>query len=211
MSRYFGRVRWIGYLLYDSIPNYRSLMYLLGCVINILLLFYYQVGYSFRSPFFREIFVLGMVTLGLSSYVTIIYGIRNIPVIVTETKRRALLGSPLGKWTASSVTAYAKSLIMGVIRDESFYYATFALFTVIGLWYDHLVFIYQLSFVVRIELLQGVVSAVWLRRSQLILTLLLIVMIFYYFAMVGYMWFPEQFPHQRCSKLYECVVVTFDL
>lgn len=211
LSRYFGKLKWIGFLLYNCIRFYKWLMYIVACVINILMLFYYQVDYGFSSPLFREIFLLGIISLGLSGYVMIVYGMRNIPVIATESRRKALEQHPLGIWVPSNRFLFVKLFIKGVVDDETFYYFSYALFTLVALLYDHLFFIYQLTFIVRIELLRGVVSAVWLRWSQLVLTLLLIVLIFYYFAMVSFLWFPEQIPHQRCSKLYECVIVVFDL
>jgi hypothetical protein len=211
LSRYFGKLRWIGYLLYNWIRFYKWLMYALACVINILLLFFYQIGYFFGDQLYREIFLLGLIILGLSIYVMIIYGLRNVPVIWREARRKALAENPLGKWNLSNAITFLQTFPIEVAMDETFYYFTFALFTLIGLLYDHLFFIYQLTFIIRIELLKGVVSAVWLRRSQLVLTLILIILIFYYFSMVGFLWFPEQIPHQRCSKLYECVIITFDL
>jgi hypothetical protein len=211
LSRYFGKLKIAGYLLYTCIRYYKWLMYLLACVVNVLLLFYYQVGYSFGAPFYREIFLIALVSLGLVGYVMLVYGFRNIPVIIQETKRKALSEHPLGLWKSSNRLSFVKMLVKGVLDDEVCYFFSYFVFTLVALLYSHLFLIYQLSFIVRIELLRGVVSAVWLRWSQLALTLLLIVLIFYYFAMVSFLWFPEQIPHQRCSKLYECVIMVFDL
>lgn len=208
---FFVKLKWFGYFMYDAIPFYVWFMYTLGCLINILILFYYQRGYSFSDNMYPQIFFLGLITLCVACYIVIIYGIRNIPVIIKESKRRALLESPIKQWTAKIIFSCVRQIFMDCFMNETFYYLTFAIFTLLGLMFDHLFFIYQLSFLLRIDLLKGVVSAVWLRKTQLMLTFLLLVLIFYYFAIIAFQWFPEQIPHRRCDRLYECLIVTFDL
>lgn len=211
LTTYFSKLKWVGYLLYNAVPFYIVLMYLLAVIINILIVFYYQIGYSFSEPMYNVILLLGLVTVCLSGYVFFIFFLRNIPVIVKESKQKALNENPFKKWTWKNSISWVKQTIIGTIKDESFYYATFVLFSILGVLFNHLFFIYQLSFVLRIDLLRGAVSAVWIRGTQLILTLLLLIVIFYYFAIVAFQWFPRHVPHQRCNKLYECLITTFDL
>lgn len=208
---FFVRLRWIGYLLYYAVPFYVWLMYAIGCIINILILFYYQSSSTFSTYMYKETFVLGLISFCLAGYIVIIYGTRNIPVIVQESKRRALSENPFKRWTLRNTFSCIRQICMGCVKDDTFYFLTFGIFSLLGLLINHLFFIYHLTFLLRIDLLKGVVSAVWLRKTQLFLTFLLLVLIFYYFAIIAFQSFPEQIPHQRCTKLFECLITTFDL
>ena len=74
----------------------------------------------------------------------------------------------------------------------------------------------------RIKLLKNVVKAVWIPRVELILTLIVFVLIQYYFTVAGYIFYSEHYNADAvdsdgedftillCQSLWRCFVVTLD-
>ena len=98
-----------------------------------------------------------------------------------------------------------------LFSDDFGYYLAYLVSSILALQVTPLFSILHLSFVVRIDLLKNVISAVWLRKSQLFLTFAFLVMVFYYFALIGYKYIADHYPYQRCTRLFDCLVSTFDL
>ena len=208
---FFSRLKWIGYLLYDCVQYFIWIMYLIGAIINILLLFFYKENYPRGDPYNRIITVMGSIDLYLSIYVVFIFTIRNMPVIFGDSKdqiREELFNQP---WRFKHSLKLAYRIISRLGTNELVYFSFYILSNIVGLVHDQLAFIFQLTFVVKIDLLLFVASAVWIRKTQLFLTFLLLLLIFYYYSLVGFEFFPEMYPHLRCTKLYECLMITFDL
>jgi hypothetical protein len=97
-----------------------------------------------------------------------------------------------------------------VLRDDLIWYITYGAFGLLGIVVNPLFFMFQLSFILRIPLLKGVVSAIWTRKAVLMLTFLLLILIFYFFSLFGFLFFYEDYPNKRCTYLYECIIATFD-
>lgn len=109
------------------------------------------------------------------------------------------------------IITVVKCFLKCLLDFEYMYQTLYLLFSIFGLVSSYVFFIFHLSDFMRIDVLKGVVSAIYIRRTSLMLTFLLFLLFQYYFTLIGYLAFYQQYPNQRCYKLWECLFQTFDL
>ena len=91
------------------------------------------------------------------------------------------------------------------------FHTLYVIFAIAGAVYSYLFFIFHLMDLLRIDVLKNIVSAIWIRRVPLVLTFMLFLLLEYYFTLIGFLLFHDQYPNKRCFKLSECFFETFDL
>lgn len=158
----------------------------------------------------RLIKAVGITNIVLSSLVVFLFFLRRAP----------LLYEPIWKgfseipWGFSKVIKMIVNLIMTLISwltDFDFaYYAAYIIFALMGLIVHPFFFVFHLSDVLRIELLKNVVKAVWRPRIPLLLTLLVFLLIEYYFTLIGYSVYNDNYVTGSCDALWKCFFTTFD-
>ena len=180
-------------------------MYLMSVAINVLLMFYYK---NSTRPVDLALNTLIVVDLFTSIYVCSMVALRNVPVLIAYLNVSVQPKKTNLKSWISYIFNFSKTLLF---EDEFGFYLLYLVANILSLRFNPLFCIVHLSFIVRIDLLSNVVSAVWLRRWQLLLSFLLLIMIFYYFALLGFSYISTHYPLRRCEKLIDCIISTFDL
>ena len=71
--------------------------------------------------------------------------------------------------------------------------------------------LWHLVELLRIELLTNVVTAIWNKASPMLLSLMLFLLIEYYYTIIGFSYWNYMYPNQRCMTLWECFLENFDL
>lgn len=95
-------------------------------------------------------------------------------------------------------------------RDFDFvYYILYILFAIGGLAIHPFLFAFQLTDFLRIGLLKNVVKAVWIPKKQLFLTFVVFILQEYYFGLLSYLYWHEQY-EGKCKAYWMCWLVTFD-
>lgn len=101
--------------------------------------------------------------------------------------------------------------VYAILNDFDFvYYAFYMIFCVLGLMVHPFYFGCLTVDFLRIKFLKNVVKAVWIPRDSLGLTFLVFLMAEYYFTIIGYIYFYDNFPNEECHTLWICFVKVFD-
>lgn len=214
------------YKLIGFVSNYQSLWeygaFYTNIFLNIIIISSYSNKYPNRlnDP---HIFFINR----FSKTQSVIYGVGvtnivfSMLVVVLFLFRRApLLYEPIWEgfskipWSIQKVV----KLILNVITtlycwftDFDFsYYITYILFSFLGLFVHPFFFVFQLTDVLRIELLKNVVRAVWRPRIPLLLTGLVFILLEYYFSLLGYSVYNDHYVQGKCDQLWKCFLTTFD-
>ena len=184
---------------------------MLGIVINLLICFCYQTPFvPHANEYYTAIFILGIVDVGLTCMLIFTNGISQGPLHYLCSLRSVRARIITGQLSFTDHIAVLALAARRVIKDDLIWFITYGIFGLLGLVVNPLFFMFQLSFILRIPLLKGVVSAIWTRKAVLMLTFLLLILIFYFFSLFGFLFFYEDYPNKRCTYLYECVIATFD-
>ena len=109
------------------------------------------------------------------------------------------------------IVTLLRAFLTSLSNFEFLYQTLYLLFAILGIFSSYIFFLFHLTDFMRIDLLKSIVSAIWIRKIPLLLTFLLFLLFEYYFTLIGYTLFYEQYPNQRCNNLYECFFETFDL
>lgn len=95
----------------------------------------------------------------------------------------------------SFFTFFIPSLFRTLICFESFYFMASITCAVLGVISHEFFFAFLLiEVLIRIDLLKNVFFAIYVPRLQIIVTLILIIMMEYYFAMIGVKVFNDDYP-----------------
>lgn len=92
---------------------------------------------------------------------------------------------------------------------EFLYYIIYILMIMSGLGIHPFFFVFNLSDIFRIDELKNVIQSVWIPRKQLLLAFFLLILVEYYFALIGYINFYDQF-NNHCDRFWVCFFTTFD-
>ena len=153
---------------------------------------------------------IGIANIVLSSLVVFLFFIRRAP----------LLYAPIWKDYSEIPWGFTKVIttILNIVKtayawltDFDFaYYAAYIAFALLGLLLHPFFFVFHLSDFLRIELLKNVIKAIWRPRKPLLLTLLIFLLVQYFFTIVGYTFFNDNYVQGSCDTLWKCFFTTFD-
>ncbi|EGR27785.1 MIR domain protein, partial [Ichthyophthirius multifiliis] len=90
------------------------------------------------------------------------------------------------------------------------YYFTQLIFALLGLTYHPFLFGGLLFDFLRFDILSNVVKAIYEPKIELGLSFLLFVILEYYFTIVSYIYFYDQYPEGDCESFWKCYFKTFD-
>lgn len=156
------------------------------------------------------IIVLGTINLILGSTVVVLFLIKKAPLMIRhvwegffETKMNLFFKIWKG---------FLKVLISFYIclNDMEFlYYIIYILMIMSGLGIHPFFFVFNLTDYLKIDELKNVIQAIWIPRKQLLLSLFLLILVEYYFSLIGYIDFYDQY-NQHCNRFWICIFTTFD-
>ena len=215
---FFDKNRLLGFL--DR--NQWALEYIafaIAIAINFIILVYYSREFDQHilggAPKIT-IFVLGICLTFLASLVWVLMTLKRGPIICKYILRdyaRVKKDEPKGFFI--QFLRFVKLCVLYLLKcltDFDYLYQTvYIVCSVLGLVFTYIFYMFHMSDLLRIDLLNNVVSAIWIRRVPLLLTFLLYLLFQYYFTLIGYSLFYTSYPDQRCNKLWECFFNSFDL
>lgn len=102
-----------------------------------------------------------------------------------------------------------KSVYLLLNDFEIVYYTIYILFVVVGITLHPFFFVFCMTDFLRTEYLKNVVRAVWQPRAELVLSLILFIILEYYFTLIGYMVYYDDY-QGMCDELWVCFFTTFD-
>lgn len=156
------------------------------------------------------IIVLGTINLILGATVVVLFLIKKAPLMIHhvwigffESKMNRFLKIWKG---------FLKVLISFYIclNDMEFlYYIIYILMIMSGLGIHPFFFVFNLTDYLKIDELKNVIQAIWIPRKQLLLALFLLILVEYYFSLIGYIEFYNQY-NQHCNRFWVCFLTTFD-
>ena len=101
---------------------------------------------------------------------------------------------------------YTKFLLLDGYID---YYMIYTALAILGLFNPLFIAALLLDLFVRFPLLLYVIKSLWRPKYQIILTLVLFVILQYYFTLIAYYSFSSSF-QDLCEDLYQCFSLIFD-
>lgn len=218
---FFERYKVFGYI--DRWQKvWEASVFMLACILNLMIIFEYRIELDevgFGLPALKDIsfFVVALMVLFLGIIIWVLVFLKRAPVLYKPVKDEYInwkVHNPQLSFYRYSI-AYIRTSLTGLgacLSDgEVMYHTLYVAFAAVGLLWSYICFMFHLSDFLRLDLLKNIVSAVWIRRTPLLLTFLLFLLIEYYFTILGYIWFYEQYPNKRCYRLWECFFETFDL
>lgn len=162
------------------------------------------------------IFVLGVILTFLACLIWILMTLKRGPIIckhILKEYSRVKTEFPRGLFIQflRFIKLCFAYLLKSLTDFGYLYQSVYIACAVLGLLFTYIFFMFHMSDLLRIDLLNNVVSAIWIRRVPLLLTFLLYLLFQYYFTLIGYTLFYTEYPNQRCNKLWECFFINFDL
>ena len=105
---------------------------------------------------------------------------------------------------------FLKGFFTVLMNIELLYYLAYGILAFLAINYHSFFFAFHLSFILlRYPTLRNVIRAVWEPKIQLFLTLILFILLEYYFTIFAYLKFYNYY-NERCENLYMCLLETFD-
>ena len=93
---------------------------------------------------------------------------------------------------------------------ELLYYLAYGILAFVATYIHPFFFVFHLSeILIRYPTLRNVIRAVWEPKTHLFLTLVLFILIEYYFTIIAFTFFYSYY-NGRCNSLYICLIETFD-
>ena len=102
-----------------------------------------------------------------------------------------------------------KSILILLSDFEIVFNTIYIMFVVVGLTLHPFFFAFTLTDFLRTEYLKNVVKAVWQPRRELMLSLILFIILEYYFSLIGFLFYDDDYSG-RCESFWICFITTFD-
>lgn len=81
---------------------------------------------------------------------------------------------------------------------------------ILGLVVHPFIFVFLMADFLRIATLKIVIKAIWISRIQMGLSFLVFLLVEYYFTIIGYIYFHDQYSDDACGQMWMCFLETFD-
>ena len=157
------------------------------------------------------IMMIGTINLSLVSIVVSFFLLKRAPLIIEN----------IWKNFFSQNIAFFKIPILFIFKIlysiyllfqdfDIVYYFSQLCFALLGLTYHPFIFSGLLSDFLRFDILTNVVKAIYEPRLEMGLSFLLFVILEYYFTIISYINFYDQYPNNDCSTFWKCYFRTFD-
>ncbi|CAD8074919.1 unnamed protein product [Paramecium sonneborni] len=157
------------------------------------------------------IVILGYLNLGFSLLVITFFAIKKAPLLITDMWVE-FLSKPMGclERTIMSIVMIARSFINCLVDFDFAYFCGYMACIIVGLVIHPFAFVLLLADFLRIATLKIVIKAIWISKTQMGLSFLVFLLIEYYFAVIGYLFFWDQYQDQSCQIMWRCFLQTFD-
>jgi len=219
LSRIFNKYKIFG-LLANHVTLWEYASFYIGIALNIIIISSYSEDYGSTPHLFLDpskdtmsiITTLGILNLVFSSLVVANFFLKRAPLLLGDiwkgffSRKFNIIKTPL-----RFVFKLIHSLLRGLKDFDILYYCLVMFFALMGLLVHPAFFFFQLTDFLRNELLKNVVKAVWNPRISLGLTLLVFILLEYYFAIIGFSVFGLHYDGgAACQSLWDCFLQTFD-
>jgi len=228
--------RFLG-LFIKYIELWKNYMQVLAILINILIIISYSTdqGGRLTKPSLDELsesgtillirilgilnIILAFIVVGVQLSLRIPYNVQKFRVREQDAKKR-FKDSEIYKQEHSTIRAYNKlhgyyEATKMVLTDSMIlYHLLYFIFTILGVAYHPFFFAFCLTYlIVRSPVLINVLKAVYEPRWQIILTLFLLFIVSYFFSIISYVSFNEDYDTSlgnACYSMWSCLIVTID-
>lgn len=168
---------------------------------------------------FRILNILGATNLAFSSLVVLIFFFKKSPIITIKVWNvQNKSKNYLMRFLSFIINIFLSLRIC--LTDFSFlYYMFYIAFLILGLAYHPFFYAFHLCDFLRISILKNVLKAIWNPKKQILLTLVVLMLVEYYFSLISYAFFynhyyeeinEEEFVRWRCNSLWKCFFSTYD-
>ncbi|EGR33562.1 MIR domain protein [Ichthyophthirius multifiliis] len=161
----------------------------------------------------RIIQIIGLINLALVSIVVAFFLIKRAPLIVENIWKNFFKGGYLNilQKFIQFIINTLRSIYLCLQDFDIIYYCLQLCFALIGLTYHPFLFAGLLSDFLRFDILSNVVKAIYEPKIEMGLSLLLFIILEYYFTIVSYTIFYNQYAqYQDCESFWRCYFKTFD-
>ncbi|CAD8158586.1 unnamed protein product [Paramecium pentaurelia] len=157
------------------------------------------------------IVILGYLNLGFSLLVITFFAIKKAPLLITDMWVE-FLSKPMGciERTIMSIVMIVRSFINCLVDFDFAYFCGYMACIIVGLIIHPFAFVLLLADFLRISTLKIVIKAIWISKIQMGLSFLVFLLVEYYFAVIGYLFFWDQYQDQSCQIMWRCFLQTFD-
>jgi hypothetical protein len=110
------------------------------------------------------------------------------------------------------VEIFIPSFFRSLFTAESIFYMCQLTFSYLGIFYHNFFYGFMLvEVILRVSVLKGVVLAIYTPRVQIFVTLILFLILVYYFTLFAISYFDQQFPNQNDTKnIIDCFMRMLD-
>jgi hypothetical protein len=163
--------------------------------------------------------LLALLVLIVQLSLRIPYNVQKYRVRQQDSKKRNKDGELFAIFETTAraynkITRYYEITKMVVTDELILYHTLYFIFTILGIAYHPFFFAFCLSYlIIRSPVLINVLKAVYEPRWQITLTLFLLIVVSYFFSIVSYVWFFEDFDESiqnSCYSIWSCLIVTVD-
>jgi hypothetical protein len=154
---------------------------------------------------------MGIVNLCFSSLVVTFFFLKRAPLLLKDIWIE--FWSADVRWYAKVVMlikTIVQSLVICCTDFEFVYYSFFMACLVLGLIVHPFLFVFLLVDFLRISTLKIVVKAIWISKGSMFLTFLVFLLVEYYFTIIAYIYYYEDYGDGPCNKTWQCLLVTYD-
>jgi len=213
----FRNYKILGFL--NSMQDYWEPIAFVNAIINnCLILLYYDKTfddvYQFSSGRKTALFCFG-VSLTIICLIMMFLHFLKRYAIITKYAKRKFIDNSFGlsgcKKFQVMLTYYWESFVSLISDFETLYYFSYLIFALLGITISMSFLIWHLVKLLRYDLLKNVVTAIFNKASPMLLSFMLFWLIEYYYTILGYSFYYDQYPNQRCLTLWECFLTNFDL
>ena len=222
LSLMFNKYKIIG-LLGNHIRLWEHGVFIVAIMLNVVILASYSDRFGdrlenphlFNSPGSTQtkygITVLGILNLIFAGLVVTHFYMKKAPILLKDVWS-GFFSTPISHKTPLVFLIKLSISIGRGMRDIDILYNTAVIvFAFLGLFVHSFFFFFMLADFLRISLLKNVVKAVWDPRVPLLLTFLVFILVQYFFAIIGYTYFHEDYDTGiTCDSLFVCFLTTWD-
>lgn len=229
----FIKTSWIMKLIADNLSTWKNLSFCLTLLLNFLILasfssygtdrvnesslFYYESrgsGHGLSASGTNGLFItLGIIQSVVTTFIDVFFLVKVGPLLVsrgwrsvqsTQRKSRFARCYVCCKKTLKACLALFKEV-------DVVFYLFYLVFSLLGTFFNPLFFAFHLLDVLyRYPSLQNVIKSITIPREPLLLTFIFLLIIVYFFGIVGYVYLYNDFEAGQCETLFNCFCQVFD-